>query len=60
MLTDKEGPLVLRWRDFPRLSPWFLRFLGNSRWSRYEAIAQVMTPLVTRSLESWQTMVGPA
>jgi D-amino-acid dehydrogenase len=58
MLTDKEGPLVLRWRDVPRLSPWFLRFLGNSRWSRYEAIAQVLTPMVTRSLESWQAMMG--
>jgi glycine/D-amino acid oxidase-like deaminating enzyme len=58
MLLDKEGPLVLRWRNFPRLAPWFLRFVGNSRGSRFEAIADALTPLVTRSLESWQTLVG--
>ncbi len=58
MLRDKDGPLVMRWQHFPRLAPWFMRFLGNSRWSRYEAIADVLTPLVTRSLESWQTLVG--
>jgi glycine/D-amino acid oxidase-like deaminating enzyme len=58
MLTDKDGPLVMRWRHFPRLSPWLMRFIGNSRRSRYEAIAAVLTPLVTRSLESWQTLVG--
>jgi|EndMetStandDraft_8_1072994.scaffolds.fasta_scaffold72971_3 glycine/D-amino acid oxidase-like deaminating enzyme len=59
MLSDRDGPLVVRWRNFPGLTPWFLRFLGNSRWSRYEAIANTLTPLVTRSLESWQTLVGP-
>jgi glycine/D-amino acid oxidase-like deaminating enzyme len=59
MLTDKEGPLVMRWQHFPRLTPWFLRFLNNSRWSRYEAIAEALTPLVTRSLDSWLALVGP-
>ena len=59
MLADKDGPLVVRWRHAPRLTPWFMRFLSNSRSSRYEAIAEALTPLVTRSLESWLTLVGP-
>jgi D-amino-acid dehydrogenase len=58
MLTDPEGPLVLRWQNLPGLTPWFLRFLGNSRWSRYEAIAEALAPMVTRSLDSWLTLVG--
>jgi glycine/D-amino acid oxidase-like deaminating enzyme len=59
MLSDKEGPLVVRWQNLPRLTPWFLRFLGNSRWSRYEAIARALSPMVTRSLDSWMALVGP-
>jgi glycine/D-amino acid oxidase-like deaminating enzyme len=58
MLTNPEGPLVVRWQHFPRLAPWFLRFLSNSRWSRYEAIADALTPLVIRSLDSWMALVG--
>ena len=58
MLADPEGPLVVRWQNLPRLTPWFVRFLNNSRWSRYERIAETLTPLVTRSLGSWQTLVG--
>lgn len=59
MLADPEGPLALRWRNLPGLMPWFARFLANSRWSRYEEIANGLTPLVTRSLESWKALAGP-
>lgn len=58
MLLDPQGPLVVRWQYLPGLMPWFLRFLANSRWSRYERIAEALTPMVTRSLESWRTLVG--
>jgi D-amino-acid dehydrogenase len=58
MLTDPEGPLVVRWQNLPGLTPWFLRFLGNSRWSRYERIAQALSPMVSRSLDSWLALVG--
>ncbi len=59
MLSNREGPLVMRWQHTPRLTPWLTRFLSNSRWSRYERIAQALTPLVTQSLDSWLTLVGP-
>jgi D-amino-acid dehydrogenase len=59
MMLDKEGPLVVRRRSLPGLMPWFMRFLGNSRRRRYEAIADTLAPMATRSLESWQTLIGP-
>jgi glycine/D-amino acid oxidase-like deaminating enzyme len=59
MLRDPEGPLVVRAKHMPRLTPWFMRYLGNSRWSRYEAIAVALAPMVTRSLDSWMALVGP-
>jgi D-amino-acid dehydrogenase len=58
MLSDPEGPLALRWRHLPGLSPWFLRFLGNSTWANYEKIANALHPLVTRSLDSWRELAG--
>ncbi len=59
MLFDPEGPLAVRWPHLPGLMPWFVRFLANSRWSKYEEIANALTPLVTRSLDSWKALAGP-
>ncbi|MEW9613348.1 FAD-binding oxidoreductase [Shinella sp. S4-D37] len=28
LLLDTHGPLVIRWKDLPRLAPWLLRFLA--------------------------------
>ena len=36
MLMDPESPLVLRWPFLPRLLPWLIGFLGNSRPERVE------------------------
>lgn len=58
MLSNPEGPLAVRWRDMHRLTPWFMRFLANSRKARYERIGHTLTPLVTRSLDSWLGLVG--
>jgi glycine/D-amino acid oxidase-like deaminating enzyme len=60
MLLDSEGPLTVRWRDFPQLARWFLTFLGNSNWRDYERIADTLTPMVTRSLTAWQDLVETA
>lgn len=59
ILSDPKGPLVVRWKHLPKLMPWFTRFLRNSSWSRYEQIAETLTPLVTRSLDAWVNLVGP-
>jgi glycine/D-amino acid oxidase-like deaminating enzyme len=58
MLSNPESPLAMKWRHAPRLTPWLTRFIRNSRWSRYEAIAEALTPLVTHSLDSWISLVG--
>ncbi len=59
MLTDPEGPLVVRWTHLPRMLPWFVRFLRNSSKRRHAEIAETLAPLVTRSLDAWLNLVGP-
>ena len=59
MLRDPEGPLVVNWREVPRLMPWFRRFLANSTRKRHEIIAETLAPLTARSLDAWATLVGP-
>ncbi len=45
-LFDPDGPLKIRWRDFPRLVPWFWRFWRAGRMEAVEHIATSMTPLM--------------
>ena len=58
MLADPTGPLAVRWNRLPGLLPWFLRFLGNSRRSRFEAVAGALAPMVTRSLDAWLALLS--
>ncbi|MCM7781906.1 FAD-dependent oxidoreductase [Enterobacter ludwigii] len=44
-LLDQQGPLALRPAAIPTILPWFLRFLGNARHSRIDAIARAMATL---------------
>ncbi|MGB0087687.1 MAG: FAD-dependent oxidoreductase [Rhodomicrobiaceae bacterium] len=60
MLTDPNGPLVVRWTHLPKMMPWFMRFLRNSSSRRCEKIAETLAPLVTRSLDAWLNLVGPS
>lgn len=41
-LLDPLGPLAVRWRDLPALTPWLLRFLREATVPRMEAISSVM------------------
>lgn len=59
MLRDPEGPLVLNWKEVPRLMPWFRRFLANSSRKRHDVIAETLAPMTARSLDAWAGMVGP-
>lgn len=46
-LADPLGPLAIRWRYLPRLTPWLLRFVrAGSTVARVEAIARALRPLV--------------
>ncbi len=59
ILNDPQGPLVVHWGHMPRLTPWFRRFLRNSRRNRYNAIADTLAPLTTQSLHAWLELMGP-
>ncbi|MCB4770113.1 FAD-binding oxidoreductase [Ancylobacter sp. Lp-2] len=50
-LFDPLGPLSLRFRHFPKLVPWLLRFLKEGRWDRVEAIAASLATLSARTYD---------
>lgn len=56
-LLNPHGPLVIRWRHFPRLVPWLLRFLlAGSSVSRVEATAKALGRLLHDSPERHQAL----
>ena len=44
-LLDPLGPLSIRWRNLPELTPWLLKFLKASRHKRMEEVAAALTQL---------------
>ena len=60
MLTDPEGPLVVRWRYLPRLAPWLLRFVAASRPGRVESISVALAALLARAHESYRPLLAAA
>lgn len=47
MLRDPAGPLTIRWRHLPNLSPWLLRFLiSGSTAERVEKTARALSTLL--------------
>ena len=60
MLFDRKGPLAVRWRYLPRLTPWLWRFLAASRRSRCEAGARALVPLAQRAVAAYQPLLQAA
>ncbi len=58
MLLDPLGPLSLRWRYLPRLMPWLMRYLHNSRASKVEQVSDALAPLVGGALEEHQRLAA--
>ncbi|MDR3538581.1 MAG: FAD-dependent oxidoreductase [Acetobacteraceae bacterium] len=54
MLTDPLGPLILRWRGLPALSPWLARFALAARPMRVSAGTAALTALLATALQDWQ------
>ena len=49
-ILDPLGPLAIRWRYFPRVIPWLLRFIGaGSTEAKIYAAGRVLRPLVINS-----------
>lgn len=47
-LLDPSGPLTIRWRHFPRMLPWLLRFLAAGfTTARVERTARALSSLLT-------------
>lgn len=56
-LLNPQGPLVIRWRHFPRLAPWLLRFLlAGSSVPRVEATARALSRLLHDSPQRHQAL----
>ncbi|WP_225767333.1 FAD-binding oxidoreductase [Inquilinus sp. Marseille-Q2685] len=50
-LMDPLGPLALRWRDLPALTPWLLRFLAAARAEQVERSTAALGGLMRSALE---------
>ncbi|MEO1193373.1 MAG: FAD-dependent oxidoreductase, partial [Pseudomonadota bacterium] len=58
LLSDPLGPLSIRWRYLPQLTPWLLRFAAASRPSRIEEISKALAALLERALQLQLALVG--
>jgi D-amino-acid dehydrogenase len=60
MLLDPDAPLKLRWGHALIATPWFLRFIANSRRERIEANAKARQSLLDKSYDSIKPLVAEA
>ncbi|MDP6787952.1 MAG: FAD-binding oxidoreductase [Rhodospirillales bacterium] len=60
MLLDPDAPFKLRWRDAPRLAPWFLRFLGHCNKPSVEDIADARFALLSRMYDGFDPLLASA
>jgi glycine/D-amino acid oxidase-like deaminating enzyme len=60
MLMDPMGPLVVRWRYLPRITPWLVRLVLASRPSRVERIADALVALNGGVEDAWRSLVAQA
>ena len=57
-LRDPLGPLTIRAAYAPKVAPWLLRWLAESRMPRVEANAAALAALHAPSLAVWREMLG--
>ena len=58
MLTDPEGPLVIRWRYLFSLAPWLLRFVAAARPGRVETISHALAALLEHAYASYRPLLA--
>ncbi|MGK9231074.1 FAD-dependent oxidoreductase [Inquilinus limosus] len=59
-LMDPLGPLALRWRDLPALTPWLLRFLVAARAEQVERSTAALGGLMRSALDDHQELARRA
>lgn len=57
MLMDPTSPLVLRWRYVPRLLPWLIGFLANSRRERVERNCLATMEIFRHVLSAYDALI---
>lgn len=60
MLTDRLGPLTLRWRGLPGLLPWLARFALASRPAEVARGTDALAGLLAGAVPAWRRLLGPA
>ena len=60
MLTTPLGPLALRWRGVPALTPWLARFAAAALPGRVQAGTAALAALLASALPDWQAMLAGA
>jgi D-amino-acid dehydrogenase len=55
-LLDPLGPLAVRLRDLPALTPWLMRFVASARPERVEAAAAALSWLMSTALADHQEL----
>jgi D-amino-acid dehydrogenase len=55
-LLDPLGPLAVRLRDLPAMTPWLLRFVASARPERVEAAAEALSWLMSTALADHQEL----
>lgn len=53
-LLDPQGPLRVRYREFPKLLPWVARFFANTRLKRVHEISDAMDMLMRGNIEAYR------
>lgn len=54
MLLDPLGPLSMRWQEFPRLIPWFLRYARACSTTSSENSIKALVAIQSEANEAWQ------
>ena len=57
-LLDPLGPLTIRWWYLPRILPWLLRLLANTRPARIERIAAALHALNRPLIDAHRALLG--
>lgn len=56
-LLDPLGPLAIRWRYLPQLTPWLLRFVWNSRPAQVARATQALHALLQPVIEVYRDLL---
>lgn len=60
LLTDRDGPLTLRWSKLPIVLPWLVRFAWASRPASAERSARILSQMLPGAGRAWCELAASA